>query len=159
MMRVSLDGGITNNDAIAGLTGVSYGGNLVITNVGASPLVSAAQFKIFSVTGTALGNFNAVTVLPPGYASFNPASGILTIVPPPAPTFNPVAISAGNLILTGSGGIPNGTYSLLTTTNVATPVSTWTTNTSGTFDGGGNFSNTIPVLQSELSRYFVIKTP
>jgi hypothetical protein len=25
--------------------------------------------------------------------------------------------------------------------------------------GGGNFSNTIPVLQSEPSRYFVIKIP
>ena len=61
-----------------------------------------------------------------------------------APKFGALKVSGGNLILTASGGAPGGGYTLLTTTNLSTPNS-WTTNTTGTLDSSGSFSNAIPI--------------
>jgi len=80
----------------------------------------------------------------------------------PAPleiTLNPPVASGGNLMLTGSGGLPGAGYTWLTSTNVAAPLATWTTNTSGTFDGSGGFANAIPINRSETSRFFRLRIP
>ena len=75
------------------------------------------------------------------------------------PTINSARASGGNLILTGSGGTPSGSYTLLTSTNVTAPLATWTTNTGGSFNGSGAFSNAIPINLGEAARFFRIKTP
>ena len=74
-------------------------------------------------------------------------------------TIGPLRITDGNLILTVSGGTPGGGYSLLTSTNVAAPLATWTTNITGTFSGSGSFSNAIPVNPSEATRFFTVRIP
>jgi autotransporter-associated beta strand protein len=159
LVKISLDGGATNNDQVAGLTGVTYAGTLVATNVGASALTAGAQFKLFNSAGAGSGNFTSVTVLPSGNGSFNPATGVLTIAAAAPPTINPVKISGGNLIVTGMGGTPGAGYTVLTSTNVAAALTTWTTNTTGTFTGTGTFSNSIPVNVGEPSRFFLIRVP
>jgi len=65
------------------------------------------------------------------------------------PVVNHPVTSDGNLILTGSGGTAGAGYTLLASTNVATPMASWTTNTTGNFDGSGDFSNAIPVNVSQ----------
>jgi len=72
--------------------------------------------------------------------------------------FAPPKVSGGNLILTGGGGPAGGSYSLLTTTNLADPGS-WTTNTTGTLDGAGAFSNSIPVGTTPARFYRAVHTP
>ena len=72
---------------------------------------------------------------------------------------NPPLVSGGNLILAGTGGTPGAGYTWLTSTNVAAPVATWTTNSTGVFDGSGAFSNAIPIIHTELERYFLLRTP
>lgn len=67
-------------------------------------------------------------------------------------------VSGGNLILTGTGGVANAGYTWLTTTNLAAPI-TWTTNATGTFDGAGAFSNTIPINVTTPARFFRLRTP
>jgi hypothetical protein len=42
-----------------------------------------------------------------------------------APQINKPTLSGSNLILTGSGGTPNTTYFMLTSTNVALPKTNW----------------------------------
>jgi hypothetical protein len=74
-------------------------------------------------------------------------------------TINSTRASGGNLILTGSGGTPNGSYAWLSSTNVASPLATWTTNTTGSFSGNGAFSNSIPINTGEALRFFRLKTP
>jgi autotransporter-associated beta strand protein len=155
---VSLDGGATNSDLVTGLTGVTYGGALVVRNAGSIPLASGNVFKLFNAAAPGSGNFTSVTILPAGIGTFNPATGELTITVAP-PTIKPPTISGGNLILSGTGGVPGGTYSWLTSTNVAAPLATWTTNLSDVFDGTGAFSNAIPVNASEPQRYFRLQTP
>jgi hypothetical protein len=74
-------------------------------------------------------------------------------------TIGAARITGGNLILTGSGGTPNGGYTLLTSTNVTASLSTWTTNGTGVFSGSGSFSNAIPVNPLEAVRFFTIRIP
>jgi autotransporter-associated beta strand protein len=94
--------------------------------------------------------------IPFAAASFTYANGIPVTTPP---VVNPPVVSGGNLILTGSGGIADAGYTLLTTTNLAIPIADWATNTTGTFSGSGAFSNSIPISQSQAAQFFRLRTP
>jgi len=72
-----------------------------------------------------------------------------------APTFGAMKVSSGNLILTGTNGTPNSGYTWLVTTNLAN----WTTNSTGTLDGAGAFSNAIPIVTSQQASFFRLRVP
>jgi hypothetical protein len=80
-----------------------------------------------------------------------------SVVPPKGPTISSSSVSNGNLVLAGSGGTPSAGFAWLASTNLATPLSEWTTNTTGTFDTSGDFSNSIPINLSAPSQFFVLK--
>jgi len=67
-------------------------------------------------------------------------------------------IVGSNLILSGTGGTDNGTYHVLTTTNVATTIASWGVLTNGTFDASGNFSST-NAIGTAKQQFFIIKQP
>jgi len=62
------------------------------------------------------------------------------------------------LILTGAGGTANAGYTWLVTTNLSAPIN-WTTNTTGTLDGTGAFSNAIPVTATPPASFFKLRMP
>ncbi len=64
-----------------------------------------------------------------------------------------------NLVLSGTGGLTNGTYHVLATTNVAWPLVNWSVVATGQFDGGGNFSFTNSANSSLQSRFFLLQVP
>ena len=64
----------------------------------------------------------------------------------------------GSLILTGTGGTPNASYTWLSTTNLSTPVP-WTTNGTGVLDGTGAFSNAIPLNTTAGTVFFKLRMP
>lgn len=147
-----------SNDQIAGLTSVNYNNAaLVVTNTSAAPLNPGSTFKLFNSATPGAGNFVSVTILPSGSGTFDPATGQLTIAGG-APVLNPPVVSGGNLILTGTGSA-GSSYTVLTSTNVALPMSAWTTNVIGTVNGSGVISNAIPVSASEPARFFRLQTP
>jgi hypothetical protein len=75
------------------------------------------------------------------------------------PAVHPPYVSGGNLILEGTGGTPNRGYSLLTSTNLLTPVTSWTVSASGVLDGAGAFSNAIPFSATNPSSFFRLRMP
>lgn len=81
------------------------------------------------------------------------------LAPPTPLAFANATVSGGNLILTGGGGAVGGSYTLLTTTNLLTPLTDWTTNSTGVFDSSGAFSNAIPVDASKPTSYFRLRNP
>ncbi len=91
-----------------------------------------------------------------GYAEFQLFGAAAGPVPP---KLNAPKVVGGNLVVTGSGGTVGGTYKILTTTNAATPLSGWTTNSTGVFDSSGAFSNSLPISTSVSARFFLLKTP
>jgi hypothetical protein len=74
------------------------------------------------------------------------------------PTFGVLDVSGGNLILAGTNGTPGAGYTLLTTTNLSAP-NNWMTNSTGTLDGSGSFSNTIPINDTSPARFFWLRMP
>jgi len=74
------------------------------------------------------------------------------------PALGSASILNGNLILTGTGGSPNGAYTWLVATNLSAPIN-WKTNSTGTLDGTGAFSNTIPINASQPANFFRLRMP
>jgi hypothetical protein len=95
-----------------------------------------------------------------GYSGYNeiavygsPSAALLV-----APPISTVTQAGGNLIVTGTGGYPpNSSYTWLSTTNLSSPV-IWTTNSTGTLDGTGSFSNSIPIGTGPAS-FFRLQLP
>jgi hypothetical protein len=71
-------------------------------------------------------------------------------------SFATATVSGGNLVLAGSGGTAGAAYTILSSTNVLGP---WVTNTAGTFNQNGGFSNAIPVSSSIHSEFFRVQVP
>jgi autotransporter-associated beta strand protein len=121
---------------------LSYGGTLAV--------------PAFYTNGVALPSGVYTSANLPGFIT---GTGSLTVSATAPPIINHPVVSGGNLIVTGSGGAVGAGYVLLTSTNVATPLGSWTTNTTGNFDGSGNFSNAIPVNVATPVRFFLLRTP
>jgi hypothetical protein len=84
--------------------------------------------------------------------------GVPTVVSS-QPRFTAISFSGGNLIVTGSSGTAGASYTVLSTTNLALPLSEWTTNTVGTFSTSGGFTNSILHNASPAQEFFLLRTP
>jgi len=148
------------SDLLAVSGNLAYGGTLNVVLIGTNTLAYNDTFNLFD-WGTQSGSFTA-TNLPAGYlwdtSQLNVNGTIRVLAVSPA-RITSSTVSGGNLILQGAGGPPGASYSWLTSTNVAAPMATWTTNTTGVFDSGGSFSNAFPINTSEPKRFFRLKTP
>jgi hypothetical protein len=85
-------------------------------------------------------------------------NGILNVVAASAqPAISSVAISAGNLVFSGANGTASGTFYVLTTTNLAIPLTNWITLATNSFDGSGAFSVTNAVKPGTLQQFYRIE--
>jgi hypothetical protein len=111
-------------------------------------------------TFTATATTQALSVQTGGNSQYNAIlleKGILVTTPKP-PTLGAPKVSGGNLILTGTGGTPNSPYTWLSTTNLSAPIN-WITNTTGTLNGAGAFTNTIPISATTPASFFRLRLP
>lgn len=67
--------------------------------------------------------------------------------------------AGGNLIVTGTGGTPNLGYVWMTSTNLLIPFTNWTVAASGTLNGSGAFSNSIPINPTNPAAFFRLWVP
>ena len=164
-MRINNTGGTATSDLITGISTASYGGTLVVSNItsDATPLTNGETFTLFSAT-TGGGNFTGIVGSPgPGLAyNFNPATGVLSVtnavVQPPAPTISKITFSGGNIIITGTNNSgPGGTWALLGTNILASPLTNWPVITNGTFDSNGNLAVTNAVGTNR--GFFILRVP
>jgi len=58
------------------------------------------------------------------------------------PQIGSIKVFGSDVVLTGSGGTPGVAYSVLISSNVSLPMSSWTTLPGNNFDGNGNFNFT-----------------
>jgi autotransporter-associated beta strand protein len=150
----------STNDQIIGLTSVSYGGTLSVTNLGGT-LAAGDAFQLFNAASYT-GAFSSITPTNPGPGlSWNRVglntSGLLSITKITPPTVTSTTISGKNLIMSGTGGAPGGIYLLLSSTNVVTALTNWTQVTSGVFDGSGNFVITNAMSTNVSRSFFTLK--
>jgi|GEM_PF-2556948 len=94
-------------------------------------------------------------------AIYNVATGTVSAVAPTNVVANIVNLSGvNNVIITGSGGSGASGYTVLTTTNLATPLAGWTTNATGvSFGAGGAVNYTNAVSPATPQRFYRIRVP
>jgi autotransporter-associated beta strand protein len=145
---------------------VLSGSTITVSNAAATPLgagtyslVQVAPGGVISlgtpavtVTGLASGTTNSLSV---SGGSLNLVV-VSTVVPVPA--INSFALSGTNLIFSGTNGPNSGTFHVLTSTNVALPLSNWTSIATGAFSPTGTFSVTNAVGVNP-SQFFLIEVP
>ena len=73
------------------------------------------------------------------------------------PKFSAPLLSGGNLILTGTRGVPGGDYSILSSTNLGLPIASWTLLGSNVFDASGNFSFTNSIDPAKPQQFYLIR--
>ena len=156
-MKIDKAGG--TNDLFLTFGTMTYGGTLAITSLNTTLAVGDA-FQLFSASGGFSGAFSAIIPSAPGSGmSWDTNSlavdGTLKVAVGPitGPSTNAnitsVSLVGTNLIVHGTNNnVPNTSfqYVVLTTTNIATPLSNWTRVVTNPFNSGGTFDYTNPIV-------------
>jgi autotransporter-associated beta strand protein len=158
---VDINASSGTSDLVAGLTKATYGGTLVISNLAGTPVLNQS-FHIFGAVSAPVGNFTSIIPTPAaGLAwSFNPTNGMLKAVvgvQKNPPVVTQVQVVGSNLVVTGTNGVPSGTYVILSSTNLALPLASWLPIATNTFDGSGNFTAPIPVTNTVSQDFFLLR--
>jgi hypothetical protein len=149
-------------------TGIAVSGNLnagCTINVTNGDGFCPGNYTLFSFSGT-LSSGPTLGNVPTGYnctLSTNTAHQINLVVASPAvspPSFGGISVGPGpSLIFTGTGGLSNASYSVLTSTNIMLPVSQWSVTPGGQFDGAGNFLFTNTPAPGSAGMFYLLRVP
>jgi hypothetical protein len=123
------------------------------TNMPASSGWTNLQFKVLA-TGTN-------TVLEFGFLDIPSFLGLDAIsVYPAQPGIAGLSVAGANLVLNGTNGQSGNTYLVLTSTNLALPLSQWTPAATNLLGASGNFSITLTnaVSAEVLQRFYILRT-
>jgi len=82
---------------------------------------------------------------------------VTAVLAPPA--IGSLRIAGGKLVLSGTDGISNGTYYILTSTNLAAPLTSWTRLLTNQFDAGGNFNVTNTLNPALPQGFYLLQLP
>ena len=75
------------------------------------------------------------------------------------PQFSSVVLSGTNLLFSGKGGPTDGTYQVLSSTNVALPLTNWIALLTNQFDGNGSFIFTNAISPAMPRRFYRLSVP
>ncbi|MEI9960427.1 MAG: hypothetical protein WDM76_04625 [Limisphaerales bacterium] len=151
-------------DQITTTGAIVYGGTLNVANL-AGTLANNDSFKIFNGASYS-GSFANIVPATPGSGlawdtSALVSSGTLKVVTASAarPTINSISLSGGQLVLSGTNnGGSGGTYQILTSTNLAVPLASWSVLTNGAFNGNGSFAST-NAIGTNKQQFYILKQP
>jgi hypothetical protein len=174
----------TLNLAVGG-TGPTVGCSNLVTDLTSStvntinitdlPVISStpATLTLIQSGNPAVGTFNFVLgTKPAGYTcalvnSFVNGNAVqlkITAVPSPAngkgTSITSVSFqrATSSLVIAGTNGLANDVYYVLTSTNLALPLASWTPIATNTFDASGHFSVSLPYSEGDEQQYYSIKS-
>jgi len=147
---IKLNGPGANDVIQSTAAGIVFGGTLYLQNISGTPLAAGSSFQIFDANSYA-GSFTNIIPATPGaglvWDTTQLGTGKLKIaVAPSQPVVNIVALSGGNLIFSGTNGVASGSYVVLASTNVSTPLINWVALGTNAFDTNGVFNVTNTVV-------------
>ena len=125
------------------------GGNIsgAISNVLTISNVQTTDSGSYSVIVTNLGG------------SVTSSNAVLTVIVP-SPSFgNIIAAGGGSFILSGTGGVSNGTYYVLTSSNLLVPLTNWTYIATNQFDSEGDFIFTNTAQTNAPQQFYLLQLP
>ena len=155
--------GLSQSNDIASVSGTltsSGVGELTVTNLGTA-LAVGNKFKLFNklvANGSTLGVSGGGVQ----WANNLQVDGSISVtsLTVPTPVINSVILqdNGTNLVFSGSNGPLGGGYSVLSSTNLLTPLANWVLQGSGTFNGTGGFSYT-NTIGGEPANFFLLRIP
>jgi polygalacturonase len=158
----------TSNTAIAVAGDLNLNATLNITNAAG---FAATNYTLFSYTSTLSGQ-PTLGATPAGFASYtyrldtNTVGQVkLVVAAPSPPNFQNIQIANGggggsfSFVISGTGGVTNGTYYVLASTNLALPLNQWMPVTTNQFDAGGNFIFTNSAPTNAAQEFFRLQLP
>jgi autotransporter-associated beta strand protein len=150
----------TNSDQVVVSGNLVFDGQLNITDTGG---FGPGTYTLFAYGGTLTVGNPAIGSAPAGFTcaiSTNTPGQINLIVQPSAPpVIGGIKISGGNMALSGYGGPANGTYYILTSTNLVTPLTNWTRLLTNQFDAAGDFTFTNTINISNAQNFYLLQLP
>jgi autotransporter-associated beta strand protein len=150
------------NDQVVGISTLTYGGTLTLTNIGAQAYTNGTVIKLFDAATYAAG---PVTIQPasPGNGLMWDSTqlavdGTLRVVPVVTPVVAaPVKLADKNISFTITGGIGQG-YTVRATTNVTLPLTNWSVLQSGSLPSAP-YTFTDLTATNYPQRYYRVSTP
>ncbi|MGC3957816.1 MAG: hypothetical protein QM813_07660 [Verrucomicrobiota bacterium] len=134
-------------------------GVVSVSNLGGA-LAVGNKFKLFNqpVSGGATLSVSGAGVV---WANNLELDGSIQVasLSVPQPRIVSTTLSGGNLIFSGTNGVAGNPYQVVSSTNIAAPLSSWTQTSTGNFDGSGNFSVTNAINVNEPQRYYLLRLP
>jgi hypothetical protein len=144
---------------------VSTAGTTTITIDAVANVTGPTLIHLLSYTGSDPFAGFALAPLPAGFTGNlvdNAGSVDLNVTVsaiPPSPTIQKILASGSQVILGGTNNNgAGGTYKVLTSTNVALPVTNWTVLTNGSFDANGNFFST-NAAGTNSQQFYILQVP
>jgi autotransporter-associated beta strand protein len=157
---LKLDGSGVNDEVQAG-AGITYGGTLNLVNISGAPLANGNLFQIFSAASYSGSFANIVPATPGAGLAWDTSqlnTGFISVVTAPSqPVINSTKVSGGDLIFSGTNGVANGTYYVLTSTNLTTPLTNWMTLATNTFSATGTFNVTNAINPNIPKQFYLLK--
>jgi autotransporter-associated beta strand protein len=157
----------TTNDVFHVAGAVTLGGTLKIQSY--ANVVEGSAFKIFYAASYS-GMMDAVTPTPSDTLAWDQSTlaidGTLRATAYPRPMMHGISFTNGTLSFSAVNGFPNSSFTVVTSTNVAAPLSdttAWTTlqvsgsEATGTFDGNGAATASFSITMDEAKRFYALK--
>ena len=149
------------NDSVRAGGNLSCGGTLSLANISGTPLANGNSFQILTAGGSISGSFTNISPATPGdglaWNISQLSSGVLSVVSTSGPLITNAVVIGSNIIVSGSGGSAGGTFYVLTTTNLLTPLTNWVIWSTNSYDGSGAFRVTNSVTGGAPGRFYRIK--
>ena len=156
----------TNNFAIAVAGNLNLKGTLNITNAAG---FTATNYILFTYTGSltntpALGAKPVINSYTYRLDTNTLGQVKLVVTAPSPPIFGNVQVANGGggsfgLVMSGTGGVTNGTYYALTATNLALTLNQWTPVATNPFDARGNFTFTNTPATNVPQMFYRLQLP
>jgi autotransporter-associated beta strand protein len=151
------------NDLVRVLGTLTYGGNLILTNLSSSPYAAGDAFQLFAAAASTGGEVRIFPETPGPSLVWDPSSlattGVLRVIAGSTPQFTTAKLLGGRVSISGTGGVTNGTYYILSSTNCDLPAGQWTRIATNYFDANGNFSFTNSISLSVSATYYLLQLP
>jgi hypothetical protein len=91
--------------------------------------------------------------------AFLNSTGTISVAAVTPPLIETTTLNNGNLVLSGSGGVPAATFYVLASTNVALPLDQWPRLLTNQFDSNGHFAVTNAMNPALSGLFYLLQVP
>jgi hypothetical protein len=157
------DGNATGTNVFASSIGVT--GTSIITIDAVANVTSSRTNHLISYSGTTPMGGLSLAPMPSGFSGSLVDTGngidlVMNVAVSKPPTIRNITINGSGLVIIGgtNNAGAGGTYSVLTATNLLTPLINWVVLTNSSFDANGNFSST-NATGTNSQQFYMLKVP